>query len=136
MNNSTIPKTHLFTDEDLHLYEIQNIFTACSLWLENGMGDQTATYDLVVRDMPKNRNFMLLGGIEEIIKGIQGWGYSEEEVNYLKSRGLVTPKLADYLLNFKFSGEVRAMPEGTIFFPGESASLSKYNLSNLTPNSL
>lgn len=117
--NNTIPKSHLFIEEDLHLYEIQNIFTACALWLEEGMENQIATYDLTVRDMPKNRNFMLLGGIEEIIEGIKNWHYSEEDVNYLKSNGLCTPKLADYLLNFKFSGDVWAMPEGTIFFPGE-----------------
>lgn len=119
MSNSSVPKTHLFIDEDLRLYEIQNIFTACALWLENGMENQIATYDLMVRDMPKNRNFMLLSGIEEIIEGIKKWQYSEDEVNYLKKSGLVTPELAEYLVNFKFSGDIHAMPEGTIFFPGE-----------------
>ncbi|MAG28857.1 hypothetical protein CL632_01780 [bacterium] len=71
MPSKNIPKTHLFSDEDLHLYEIQNIFTACALWLEEGIDNQIATYDLVVRDMPPHRNFLLLGGIEEVIKGIQ-----------------------------------------------------------------
>ena len=119
MKSSTVPKTHLFCEEDLCLYEIQNIFTACALWLENNMQDQVATYDLMVRDMPKNRNFMLFGGLEEIIEGIKKWHYSDEDVSYLEKYGLATPKLAEYLRNFKFTGDICAMPEGTIFFPGE-----------------
>lgn len=119
MSKKNIPKTHLFTEKDLHLYEIQNIFMACALWLEEGMASQIATYDLVVRDMPPHRNFLLLGGIEEIIKGIQKWGYSKEEVGYLNKNNLATPKLIRYLRDFKFTGDVWAMPEGTVFFPGE-----------------
>lgn len=119
MPRNNIPKTHLFSEEDLHLYEIQNIFTACALWLEEGMEDQVATYDLVVRDMPPHRNFLLLGGIEEVVTGIRKWGYSKGEVSYLKKNKLATPKLVRYLRDFKFTGDVWAMPEGTVFFPGE-----------------
>lgn len=119
MNKSNIPRTHLFVDEDLHLYEIQNIFTACALWLEEGMENQIATYDLVVRDMPPHRNFLLAGGIEEIITGIRKWGYSENDIDFLKKNNLTTPKLIKYLQNFQFTGDVWAMPEGTVFFPGE-----------------
>lgn len=119
MARNNIPKTHLFSDEDLHLYEIQNIFTACALWLEEGMENQIATYDVVVRDMPPHRNFLLLGGIEEIITGIKKWKYSKDEVAYLHKHKLATPKLITYLRNFKFTGDVWAMPEGTVFFPGE-----------------
>ncbi len=119
MPKNNIPRTHLFSDEDLHLYEIQNIFTACALWLEEGMENQIATYDLVVRDMPPHRNFLLLGGIEEIVTGIRKWGYSKGEVDYLNKHKLATPKLIKYLRNFRFTGDVWTMPEGTIFFPGE-----------------
>lgn len=119
MNQNTIPKSHLFCEEDLHLFDIQNIFTACALWLENGMENIIATYDLVVRDMPKNRNFMLAGGLEEIIEGIKKWRYSEDDVAYLIKNNLATSKLAEYLKKFKFTGDLYAMPEGTPFFPGE-----------------
>jgi len=119
MKKSTIPQTHLFNERDLHLYELQNIYTACSLWLTNGMENQIATYDLTVRDLPPNRNFLLFGGLEEIIEGIRKWRYSPQEINYLKKIKLATPQLAKYLKDFKFSGDVWAMPEGTAFFPGE-----------------
>lgn len=49
---STIPTSHLFTEDDLHLFEIQNIYTACSLWLAEGTQDIEATFDLVIRELP------------------------------------------------------------------------------------
>jgi len=116
---NNIPSTHLFTEQDLHLYEIQNIYTACALWLENKMENQIATYDLIVRDLPKNRNFLLFGGLEEIIEGIRKWKYTKEDVAYLKKAGLATDKLAKYLSKFKFTGDLYSLPEGTAFFPGE-----------------
>ena len=116
---NTIPKTHLFCEQDLRLYEIQNIFSACALWLDNNMENQIATYDLTIRDMPKNRNFLLFGGLEEAIKGIEKWKYSKDEIDYLKQKKLATPKLVKYLKGFKFSGDCYALPEGTAFFPGE-----------------
>ncbi|MBI4262184.1 nicotinate phosphoribosyltransferase [Candidatus Uhrbacteria bacterium] len=116
---STIPRSHLFLPEDLHLYEIQNIFTACALWLEEGMEYQIATYDLYVREMPPHRNFLVLGGIEEVITGIKQWRFSLKEIEYLRKHNLATPKLISYLRKFKFTGDLYAMREGTIFFPGE-----------------
>ncbi len=119
MSKSNIPKSHLFTPQDLHLYEIQNIYPACALWLENKMDKQIATYDLIIRDMPKNRNFLLFGGLEEVLQEIKRWKYTKNEINYLKKQKLATPKLTKYLKNFKFTGDLYALPEGTAFFPGE-----------------
>lgn len=117
--NSTIPKTHFFTEDDSKLFEYPQIFSAGSIWLEQGMQDNIATYDLVIRDMPKNRNFMLMGGTEEIIMAINNWRYSEEEANYLLKLKVISPRFAEYLQNFRFSGDVYALPEGTVFFSGE-----------------
>ncbi|MFH0854268.1 MAG: nicotinate phosphoribosyltransferase [bacterium] len=115
----TTPDSHLFIDEDLRLFEFPQTFSASAIWHKNKMDKKIATYDLVVRDMPKNRNFMLLGGVEEIIKGILKWKYSDDEVDYLLREGIITEEFSKYLKIFRFTGDVYAMPEGTPFFPGE-----------------
>lgn len=114
-----LPKTHLFTEEDLRLYEFPQIFSISSLWHKSKMNNQLATYDLIVRDLPKNRNFMVLTGIEEAIKEIIEWKYTNKEVLYLLKMKFISKEFADYLKKFIFTGDVWAMPEGTIFFPGE-----------------
>lgn len=113
------PKTHLFLPEDLHLYDLPQIFSASALWFESGMQNQIATFDLVIREMPPRRNFLLFNGLEEIIQGIKNWNYTKEEIEGLLESKIITPRLAEYLKNFKFTGSVFAMPEGTAFFPGE-----------------
>ncbi len=109
----------LFTREDLRLFEFPQIFSTSSVWLEKGWDKRIATYDVVIRDLPKNRNFLLLGGTEEIVTELQNWKYTEDEITYLLKLGIITEKFADYLRKFKFTCDVYAMPEGTAFFPGE-----------------
>jgi nicotinate phosphoribosyltransferase len=115
---STIPKTHLFTPEDLHLTELIQIFSACEMWYYTGMKDAVATFDLLIRDAPK-RNFLLFAGLEEVVKGISEWKYTKEEVDYLLKYKRVTPEFGKYMRKLRFTGDVYAMPEGTVFFPGE-----------------
>ncbi|MDO8481226.1 MAG: nicotinate phosphoribosyltransferase [Nanoarchaeota archaeon] len=117
--SKNIPKTYCFTERDLHLFELPQIFSACSLWLESGMASSLATFDLVVREMPPNRNFLLMGGTEEIIQGISNWGYTKDEIHYLAKNKIITPNLAEHLEGIHFTGSLYALPEGTIFFPGE-----------------
>lgn len=107
-------------EEDIPLYDLPQIFAASATWFEAGMKDTLATFDLIVREMPPHRNFLMFCGLEEITKGILNWKYKEEDVKYLLSAGLITPKFAEYLKNFEFSGTVYAMKEGTVFFPGET----------------
>jgi len=83
------------------------------------MSQSLATFDLVVRDLPNNRNFMLLGGTEEIIRYILNLRFKKQHIKVLQDNGLIGKEFAAYLRKFKFSGSVSAMPEGTPFFPGE-----------------
>ena len=100
--SNNIPESYLFTEKDLPLYELAYVFSDCSVWLESGMGNKVATFDLFIRDRPKNRNFMVFLGIDEIIESLKKWKYSEEDVEYLLSAGIITEKFAEYLRNFKF----------------------------------
>lgn len=116
---SNIPQTHLFTPEDLSTFEYNQIFSCCSIWYEENMNNQIATFDLFIRDLPEYRNFFVFGGLEEVIEGIRKWNYTPQQIEFLLDYGIITPKFADYLKHFKFSGDIWAMPEGTVFFPGE-----------------
>lgn len=112
-------KNHLPKLEDLSLFEINSTFAYCTALKKAGMEHQTATFDLFVRDMPKNRNFMVFGGTEEIVGYVTTLKYSEEQICTLLKMGIIDQEMAEYLRYFKFSGTVHALPEGTIFFPGE-----------------
>ncbi|MFH1770260.1 MAG: nicotinate phosphoribosyltransferase [archaeon] len=106
--------------EELSLFEINSTFSYCTALLNRGMKNHIATFDLVVRDMPTNRSFMVFGGIEEILNFIENMKYSKKQINILLKTGLIDKEMAKYLKKFKFTGDVYSMKEGTIFFPGET----------------
>jgi len=120
MTNHNLPKSYLFTEEDLSLFEYNQIFSCGSIWLEEGMDKQIATFDLYIRDIPECRNFFVFTGLEEIFEGIRKWKYTDEQIKFLRDNDIITEKFGEYLRNFKFSGDIWAMPEGSIFFPGET----------------
>ena len=110
---------NLFESSDLPLTQLAPTYAQGSIWLEEGMDKQVATFDLVIRDLPKNRNYLVSGGLEEFVHYLTSLKYSADQIQLLLKGGLITKKFAQYLKEFRFSGDVQAMPEGTIFFPGE-----------------
>lgn len=106
-------------DEELPVFCLDHHFTLSSVFLAEGMRDTVATCDLFVRDMPINRNFLVAGGLEAIVQFIQRLHYTDDQIEYLLKFNRISPEFADYLRNFSFSGDIEAMPEGTIHFPGE-----------------
>lgn len=112
-------RQHFFLPEDQHLFDYDQIFSVSAMWIELGMEDTIATYDLYVRDLPKNRNFLIFAGLDEIIQGILNWTYTNEELKYLSQNNIITKKAALAMKNYRFSGDVWAMPEGSVFFNQE-----------------
>lgn len=119
MVNEGFPTTHLFTPDDLTLFEYNQIFSCGSIWLKKGMENNWATFDLLVRELPRNRNYLVFGGLEEMVQGILSWKYSKDQIQFLLDHKVITPEFGRYLEEFSFSGDVFAMREGSIFFPGE-----------------
>ena len=96
--------------------------TMAAGYLANGRQDDVASFELFVRKFPANRSFLVLAGIQQALEYLQNLRFSQEEISYLKSLPVFANVSEDffvYLKNFRFSGEVWAMPEGTIFFPNE-----------------
>ncbi|TSC95051.1 MAG: nicotinate phosphoribosyltransferase [Parcubacteria group bacterium Licking1014_1] len=110
---------YFFSEKDLHLYDLPQIFAASCVWHESELKNAVATFDLYVRDMPPHRNFLLFGGLDEIIQGIINWKYEKQEIQYLLEAGLITKSFSKYLESFKFNGDIKAMHEGSIFFNNE-----------------
>jgi nicotinate phosphoribosyltransferase len=85
-------------------------------YLEQGM-EETAVFELFVRRLPSCRNFMVAAGLEQVLDFLEDLTFSPEELTWLATR--FRPRLVDYLEQFRFNGDVHAMPEGTLFFPDE-----------------
>ncbi|MFA9461152.1 nicotinate phosphoribosyltransferase [Thiohalorhabdus methylotrophus] len=80
---------------------------------------ETAVFDLFFRKLPENRNFLLAAGLETALDYLENLRFPAESLEYLASLDRFSGEFIDYLANFRFSGEVRALPEGTPVFPDE-----------------
>lgn len=99
----------------LDLYEL----TMAQGYWEAGKHSLEATFDLFVRNLPSNRGYLLNAGLEEVLEYIDNLRFTTEDIDYLKKQNLFKENFLDYLIRFKFSGDIWAMPEGEIFFPNE-----------------
>lgn len=117
--NAQLPKSHLYLPLDLPIMETNHTFASGSIWFTQKMSKRIATFDLVIREMPPHRNFLLFGGLEEIVQDLKNWRYTPGHIRYLSSVGVLNNRMKKYLRHYRFSGDVWAMREGTVFFPGE-----------------
>ncbi len=99
----------LFTD----FYEL----TMCASYFDNKKFEP-ATFDLFIRRLPENRSYFLFAGLEQVLLFLKSVKFTEEHLSYLKEQGF-DQQFLDYLRNFKFTGDVWAVPEGTVAFPCE-----------------
>ena len=96
------------------LYEL----TMLQAYYERGMTD-TAVFELFVRKLPAGRNFLVAAGLEQALDFIEGLRFGDEELAWIERSGLFRPSFVGHLAKFRFTGDVHAMPEGTVFFPNE-----------------
>ena len=87
-------------------------------YLENGMS-ANATFSLFVRPSKVTRSYLVFAGLAELVDYILAYGFYQESLEYLKSTNLFNNKFLAYLENFRFTGTIRSMREGTIFFYDE-----------------
>lgn len=87
-------------------------------YLEAGK-TETAVFEFFVRKLPPERNFFVAAGLEQCLDFLENLQASETELDWLRTSGQFSADFIDYLSTFRFTGEVHAMPEGTVFFPDE-----------------
>ena len=96
------------------LYQI-NMMQA---YLDRGATD-TAVFELFARNLPPRRGFLVAAGLEQALQFLETLQFSPAEIEWLKGTGRFRPNLIAYLSSFRFTGDVHAMPEGTVFFANE-----------------
>jgi nicotinate phosphoribosyltransferase len=100
------------------LYEL----TMAAGYFEAGKRAEIATFELTIRRLPPNRNFVLAAGLPQAVDYLQNLSFSPDEIDYLKGLPLFTGASSaffEYLHSFRFTGDVFAVPEGTPLFAGE-----------------
>jgi len=78
--------------------------------------DERATFDLFVRRLPQCRNFLLVAGLGTVLELLEGLSFGDDDLAYLESTCLFERDFLDQLRGFRFTGDVDAMPEGTVAF--------------------
>lgn len=106
----TPSSTVLLTD----LYEL----TMAQAYLQHGM-TAPAVFEFFVRRLPPSRRFLIAAGLEQVLEYLLRLELTEDDLRWLESSGRFTPALLEYLRDLRFTGDVDAMPEGTLFFPHE-----------------
>jgi nicotinate phosphoribosyltransferase len=96
------------------LYELNMI----QAYLDRGE-DKEAVFEFFVRRLPARRGFLLAAGLEDALDYIETLRFSAAEIDWLKSSGRFRSNLIDYLTGYRFTGDVHAIPEGTVCFPNE-----------------
>lgn len=77
-----------------------------------------ATFDLFVRDLPADRGYLVAAGLEQVVAYLETIEFGDDAIDYLREEGFAESFL-DWLDDFEFTGEVRAVPEGTVVFADE-----------------
>lgn len=115
------PKSLLLTEDSLGIVTDLYQLTMAAGYFEQGMHD-TATFELFVRNLPKNRSYLITAGLEQVLHYLTHITFSTKDIHFLRQLPLfshISSNFFEYLKNFTFTGTVYAMPEGTIAFPEE-----------------
>jgi nicotinate phosphoribosyltransferase len=80
---------------------------------------KTAVFEFFVRKLPAHRSFLIAAGLEQVLQYLETLRFAPDELDWLAKTGRFSKDFIDYLADFRFSGDVHAMPEGTVFFADE-----------------
>lgn len=94
-------------------------FTMSNGYYKNGFYKQNVYFDVFFRKVPDNGGFAIVAGLEQVIDYIKNLHFDDSDIEYLRSKEIFDEDFLSYLKNFKFSGDIYAVPEGTPVFPNE-----------------
>ena len=93
--------------------------TMANGYFELGKADEISYFDVFYRKVPDGGGFAIAAGLEQVIDYVKKLKFTEEDITYLRSKKLFSEAFLEYLRNFRFTGDIYAVPEGTPIFPGE-----------------
>ena len=88
-------------------------------YFADDMKDRICYFDMFFRSVPDDGGYAVAAGLEQIVDYVQNLHFDEEDIAYLRGRGIFGEGFLDYLKNFRFTGDIWAVPEGTPIFPRE-----------------
>ena len=94
-------------------------YTMSNGYLEKGLEDRIVYFDIFFRKVPDNGGFAIAAGLEQLISYITELHFDDSDIEFFRSKGIFGEKFLNYLKDFRFTGDVWAVPEGTPVFPGE-----------------
>lgn len=106
-----LPRNYTLMDDE---YE----FTMANGYLKSGKEHEQAVFDAFFRKVPNNGGYAIMAGVDKIIPFIENFKFGEEQLDYFR-RGGYDEEFINYLKNFKFTGDIYAIPDGTPVFPNE-----------------
>ena len=98
---------------DFYEYTMANGFTAA------GIGDKIVYFDVFFRSVPDGGGFCIACGLDTIIDYVKNLHFEESDIEYLRSKNCFSEEWLDSLKDYRFSGDMWAVPEGTVMFPNE-----------------
>ena len=109
------------TNEKLNLTMLCDFYelTMGNGYFQNGFKDRITYFDVFFRRCPDGGGFAIAAGLEQIIEYIKMLHFTPEDIDYLRGRNLFSEEFLAYLAEFKFTGDIWAVPEGTPIFPQE-----------------
>ncbi len=93
--------------------------TMANGYLQNGLKDKIAYFDMFFRKVPDNGGFAIMAGLEQLIQYLNNLRFEASDIEYLRNKNLFSEEFLEYLKTFQFSCDVWAVPEGTPIFPNE-----------------
>lgn len=88
-------------------------------YFNNGLKDKIAYFDMFFRRIPDGGGYCLMAGVQQLIEYLNSLSFTDDDIDYLKSKNIFSSEFLDYLKNFKFECDVYAVPEGNPVFPHE-----------------
>lgn len=93
--------------------------TMANALFKKGMHERKVVFDRFYRKNPFDGGYTVVAGIQHLVDFVKNFRYDAEDIECLRSLGIFYPEFLDYLKDFRFHGDIYAMPEGTVAFPGE-----------------
>lgn len=94
-------------------------YTMANGYFNKNMEDKIAYFDVFFRKVPNEGGYAIVAGLEQIINYIRNLSFDEEDISYLRKQNKFSEEFLNYLENFRFTGDIWAIPEGTVVFPNE-----------------
>ncbi len=94
-------------------------FTMANGFFMQNMRDTVGYFDLFFRRVPDNAGFAIMAGVSQVIEFLRDLRFDDEDIDFLRGKGLFPPEFLEYLRNFRFTCDVWAVAEGTPIFPNE-----------------